>query len=213
MNGHNRIGRHQLKAGLDQQLLGEGIANLHGRALGLGIFFKVSRRHRRAMDAITPGFRPDIDNRIADACRGRVENFIRIRDANCHRIDEDIAIIGGVEIGLTAHGRHAHAIAIAANSGNHAFDQMLHLGMIRPTKPQSVRIRDRARAHSEHIAQNPANARCCTLIGFDVGGVVVALHLENGSQFLPVRPVTNVDHTGILARAANHPVGLGWELL
>ncbi len=57
---------------------------------------------------------------------------------------------------------------------------MLHLGVIGPAEAQRVEIRHRPRAHSEYIAQNAANAGRRALIGFDVGRVVVALHLEDG---------------------------------
>ena len=63
----NRIGRHQFKAGLDQQLFSEGVANLDSRAFFLGILAKIGRRHGRTVNAVAPGFRSDIDNRIAHA--------------------------------------------------------------------------------------------------------------------------------------------------
>src|SRR3546814_19263255 len=48
------------------------------------------------------GFRPDIDDRIADAGCGRVKDLVLFGDADGHRIDQDIAVIGGVEIDLAA---------------------------------------------------------------------------------------------------------------
>ncbi len=65
----DRVRRHQLEARFEQQLLGERIADLHGRALLLRILVELGRRHGRAMDAVAPGLRADIDDRIARALR------------------------------------------------------------------------------------------------------------------------------------------------
>jgi hypothetical protein len=70
-----------------------------------------------------------------------------------------------------------------------------------------VQVGDRPRAHGENVAQDPADPGCRTLIGLDVGGVVVALHLEDGGI-----AVADVDDAGILARAADHPRGGGRQL-
>ena len=121
-------------------------------------------------------------------------------DADGHRVDQDVAVIGAVEIDLAADGRHADAIAVAADAGDDAGDQVAHLGMVGPAEAQRVQIGDRPRAHREHVAQDAADAGRRALIGLDVGRVVVALHLEDRGL-----AVADVDHAGILARAADHP--------
>ena len=204
----DRVGGHQLEAGLDQQLFGEGIAHLHGRALFLALLVEVGAGHGRAVDPVAPGLGADIDDRIADAGGGRIEDLVGIGHAHGHRVDQDVAIIGLVEIGLAANGRHADAVAIAADPRNHALDQAFHLGMIGPAETQRVHVGDGPRAHGEHVAQDAAHAGRRTLIGFDVAGVVVALHLEDGGLAIP-----DVDDPGILARPADHPGGFGRQLL
>ncbi len=89
----NRVGCHQFKTGLDQQLFGKRIADLYGRAFGFGIFGEIGAGHGSAMDAVAPGFGTDIDDGIADAGCGGIENLVLIGDTHGHRIDEDIAII------------------------------------------------------------------------------------------------------------------------
>ena len=118
-----------------------------------------------------------------------------------------------MEIGFPAHGRHADAVAIAADPRDDALHQMLHLGVIGSAKAQRVQVGDRPRAHREDIAQDAADAGGRALIGLDIAGVdiagvVVALHLEDGGL-----TVANVDHARILARPADHPRGLGRQLL
>ena len=205
---HDGVRRHQFEAGLDQQLFRERIADLHGWALGIGVFFEIGAGHGGAVDPVAPGLGADIDDRIADAGGGRIENPVRIGDAHSHRIDEDVAVIGCVEVGLARHGRHAHAIAVAADPGDHAFDEMLHLGVVGPAEAQRIGIRHRPRAHGEHVAQYAAHAGRRALVGLDIGGVVVALHLEDRRL-----PVTDVDDARILSGAADHPGRLGRQLL
>ena len=208
LDGDDRVRRHQLEAGFDQQLLGERIADLNGRALLLAVLGEVGAGHGRAVDAVAAGLRADIHDRIPDAGRGRVEDLVGLRDADGHRVDEDVAVIGRVEIDLAADRRDSDAIAVAADPRDHARDQVPRLRVVGPAEAQRVQVRDRPRAHGEDVAQDPADARRRALIGLDVGRVVVALHLEDRRV-----AVADVDHAGIFAGAANHPRRLGRQLL
>ena len=160
------------------------------------------------MDAVAAGLGADIDHRIADARGGRIEDAVGRRDADGHGVDQDVAVVGGVEVGLAADRRDAHAVAVAADAGDHARHQMPRLGMRRIAEAQRVEVGDRPRAHGEDVAQDAADAGRRALVGLDVGGVVVALHLEDGGL-----AVADVDHAGILARALDHPRRLGRQLL
>ncbi len=160
------------------------------------------------MNAVAPGLGTDIDDRIAHARRRRVEDLVRIGDTHRHRIDEDIAVICRIEIGLAAHGRHADAIAITADPRDHTLHQMLHLRMVGSSEAQRIGIGHRPRAHGEDIAQNAADACRSTLIGLDVARVVVTLHLEDCRL-----TITDIDHARILARTADHPRRFGRQLL
>ena len=113
-----------------------------------------------------------------------------------------------MEIGLAAYGGHADAIAIAADAGDDALDQVLHLGMLGPPETQRIGIRHRARTHGEDIAQDAAHAGRRALVGLDIARVVVALHLEDGGL-----SVADVDDAGIFAGAADHPGCLGRQFL
>ena len=155
-------------------------------------------------DAVAARFRPDIDDGIADAAGRRIENLVLIGDADGHRIDDDIAVIGFVEIGFAAHGRYPDAIAVPADTRDNALDQMLHFGMFGATETQRVHVGHGPRAHGEYVAQYTAHAGRRALIGFDITGMVVALHLENRGQPRAVRSRADIDHARILAGAANH---------
>ena len=104
-----------------------------------------------------------------------------------------------MEIDFTANGGHAEAVAIAADTGDHAGDDVAGALMLGHAEAQGVHGRNRTGPHGEDIAQNAADAGGRALIGFDVGGVVVALHLEDNGL-----TIVNVDHPGILTGALQH---------
>ena len=103
-----------------------------------------------------------------------------------------------MEAHLAAHGRHAEAVAIAPDPFDHAMHEALGLGMRDFAEGQRVHCRDGPRAHGEDVTQDAAHAGCRALIGFDVGRVVVAFHLEDDAL-----AVADVDDARVLAGAAD----------
>ena len=91
-----------------------------------------------------------------------------------------------MEIDLAADRRHAEGIAVAADAGDDAGDQMPGLRMVGRAEAQRVQRRDRPRAHGEDVAQDAADAGRRALVGLDEGGVVVALHLEDDAAPSPM---------------------------
>ena len=195
----DRVGRHQLQTGLDQQLFGEGVADLHGGPLRLRVLAEVRARHGRAVDAVAAGLGPHIDDRVANAGGRRIEDAVGVGHADGHRVDQDVAVIGGVEVHLAADGGHADAVAIAADAVDDAGDQVAHPGVVGPAETQRVHVGDRPRAHGEHVAQDAADPGRRALVRLDVRGVVVRLHLEDRRL-----AVADVDDAGVLAWAADH---------
>ena len=139
LDGDHGAGRHQLETGLQQQLLGERIADLNGRALLLGAGFERGRGHRRAMDAVAAGLGAEVDDRVSDAGRLGIEDRVSAGDAHCHRVDEDIAVVALVKADRAADGRDAERIAVTADSRHHPADEAAGLGMIRRAEPQQMR--------------------------------------------------------------------------
>ena len=199
-------GGHQLQRGLDQELFGEWVAHLHRRALFVGGVVEFLRRHRRAVDAVAPGLGAKIDHRQAGGGGGGVEDLVGVGQAHAHGVDQDVAVIAPVEVGLPRHRRHADAVAVAADAGHHTRHQPLGLGVGWIAEAQRVQERDGPGAHGEHVAHDAADARRRALIGLDVGGVVVALHLENAGL-----PIADIDHARVLPRAADHAWAGGGE--
>ena len=73
------IGCHDFEAGFQQQLFGEGIADLHGRALLGGVVVEFGRRHRGAVNAVAAGLGAEIDDRHVHAGGRRIERSCRYR--------------------------------------------------------------------------------------------------------------------------------------
>ena len=206
LDGDDGVGRHQFQAGFDEEFFGEGVADLDGGALFLAVLVEFSARHGGAVDAVAAGFGADIDHGVAHAGGGGGEDAVGLEDAHGHGIDQRVAVIGGVEIDLAAHGGHAHAIAIAANAADHAIEDAAGAGQAGVAKAQRVEVGDGARPHGEDIAQNAAHAGGGAGIGLDEAGVVVAFHLEDGGQAF-----TDIDHPGVFAGADQHPGRLGGQ--
>ena len=159
------------------------------------------------MDAVAPGLGADVDDRQADALGCRVEDLVGPGEADAHGIDEDVAVVGRVEVGLAADGGHAGAIAVAADAGDDAGNQVARPGVGRVAEAQGVEVGDRARAHGEDVAHDAADAGGGALVGLDVGGVVVALHLEDDGV-----AIADVDHARVLAGPLDHLRALGGKL-
>ncbi len=100
---------------------------------------------------------------------------------------------------LAAHVWHAKAVAVAADTFHHALHQMRGLGVRGQAERQGIHRRDRPRAHREDVAQDAADAGRGALMRFDIGGVVVALHLEDDRLI-----VADIDDARIFARPADH---------
>ncbi len=156
------------------------------------------------MDTVTAGFRTDIDNRVSDTGCCGIEDVVGVGQTHGHRIDQDIAVIGCVEVGFPTDGRDSHAVAVTADAFDDTAKQVAGFRMIRFAKAQSIEVCDRTGTHGEDIAHDAANTGCRTLIGFDKGRVVVAFHLEDGGL-----TIANVDDTSVFTRSLNDPVSLG----
>ena len=160
---------------------------------------ELGRRHGGAVDAVAAGLGADVDDGQADALGRRVEDLVGAREADAHGVDQDVVVVALVEVGLAADRRHADAIAVAADAGDDAVDEVARLGMVGRAEAQRVQVGDGARAHGEHVAHDAADAGRRALVGLDVARVVVALHLEDDAV-----AVAEVDDAGVLAGALDH---------
>ena len=199
LNRDHRSRGHQFKAGLQQALFGEGIADLHGWALFLDGIVEFGACHGGSAHAVAPGLGAQIHHRHPHARGGGIEDGIGLRQTGGKGVHQAIAVIGAVKPHLAAHGRHAKGIAVAADPLDHALDQMRGPGMRRRAEAERIHRRYGARAHGEDIAQDAADAGRRPLMRLDEAGVVVAFHLEDHGL-----TIADIDHARVLARPADH---------
>ena len=193
---------HQLEARLEQQLLHERIADLHGRPLLGRLLVELRRRHRRAVDAVAAGLRADVVDRIADAGGAALDERVGLRDAEAEHVDERIAGVRLLERDLAADRRDADAVAVAGDAGDDAFDDAAGaraVGTVERAEAQRVQQRDRPRAHREDVADDAADAGRRALVRLDERRMVVRFDLEDRRQ-----PVADVDGAGVLAGPLQH---------
>ena len=110
-------------------------------------------------------------------------------------LTRDVGVVASVEIALAANRRHADAVAVAADAGDHARKQVARARMIDAAETKRIERRDRTRAHGEDIAQDATDAGGGSLVGLDKGRMVVAFHFESHGQ-----PAADIDDAGIFTR-------------
>ena len=124
----------------------------------------------------------------------------RAGHAHAHGVHEARVLVAVVEAHLAADRGHADAVAVAADAGDRAAEQVAAAAACELPEPQRVEQRDRLRAHREDVADDAAHAGRGALERLHSAGVVVALDLERHRE-----PVADVDRAGVLAGALQDP--------
>ena len=193
-----------LEGCLDEQLLHEGVADLHAGPLrGAALAEGLRCEHRDAADAIAAGAGAIQDNEISDALRAREVNILMPHRANAEGIHERVAGVARVEDDLAADIRQAQAVAVAADAGDDAGQHAACIGGVGRTEAEWIHDRERAGAHREDVADDAADAGRGALIGLDIGRMIMALDLEGDGP-----AVADVDDAGVLADADEQHIGL-----
>ncbi len=122
LNADDGAGLHGFKAGFEQQLLHERVADLHVGALLLGAFLEFFAGHGGAVDAVAAGLGADIDDGIARAAGLGVEDLVLADEAEREGVHQRIAAVAGLEFGFAAEVGHAKAVAVAGDAAHHAFE-------------------------------------------------------------------------------------------
>ena len=198
----------ELERGLDQELLGEGVADLHARSTFLGpVLEGAGRQHRHPADAVATGGRAEQDEQraLVDLAVRRDEPLGR-RDADAHHVHGGVRRVGRRELHLAAHRRDADAVAVAADPGHHSLEEPPVPLLVERAEPQRVQQRDRSGPHRDHVAHDPADPGRGALVGLDRRGVRVRLELEHDRD-----AVAHVDRAGVLPRTDEHRATLGGQ--
>ena len=196
-----------LEGRLDEQLLGERVADLDGRALG-GVLVaeRGAGEDRGAADPVAAGRAAVEDDEVAGPRRGGPHDPVLADDPDRHHVDQRVALVGRVEDELAADRRHADAVAVAADAADHAVHEVAGPRVAGIAEAEGVEDGDRPGAHREDVAQDAADAGRGALVRLDRAGVVVRLDLEGDRE-----PVADPLHAGVLARPGHDVVAAGGE--
>ena len=88
---------------------------------------------------------------------GEHEPVVR-EQAEAEHVDERVVAVAVVEHDLAADGRDADRVAVAADPGDDALEQVARARVVERAEAQRVHERDRARAHREDVADDAADA-------------------------------------------------------
>ena len=105
----------ELEAALDEHLLGERVADLHGGALGrAALGERVGGEDGCAADAVAAGAGAEQHDLVADAARVGEVQVLVAQHADGEGVDERVGLVHRVEPGLAADVRQAEAVAVEA---------------------------------------------------------------------------------------------------
>ena len=122
----------QVQAALDEHLLGERVADLHGGALRRAALVEgLGGEDRDPADAVAAGLGAEEDDLVADA-RGLGEvDVLDAHRADAQGVDERVALVAVVEDDLAADVGQAEAVAVATDAGDDAGQHALGVGVVR----------------------------------------------------------------------------------
>ena len=179
---------------VDQQLLGDRVADLHARSgdrAGGGVHRQ--RRERRAADPVAAGAATEHDDAVARVRAGEGRTIVGDTDAPGEH--QRVGGVGGVVQHGAGDGRQTDLVAVVGDAVDHALaDPQRVEGAVgdvgerdvgRP-EAQDVGDRDRAVGGAEHVADHAADTGVGAAERFDRRRVVVGLGLEGDRRARPV---------------------------
>src|SRR5204863_9514059 len=110
------VGCEEFEPGFEQQFLFEGIAYLHGRAIGARFFGQLAGGEGGARQTVATGFGADVEDRVADAAGRAARDLFVPQHSETKNIDERISLKAFVEINFPADGRNADAISVMCDA-------------------------------------------------------------------------------------------------
>ena len=137
-------GVQHLERALDEQLLHERVADLHGGTLGGAAVVEGLRREDRGpADAVAAGLGAVEHDEVADAARAREVDVLVAHRADAERVHERVALVARVEHDLAADVGQAQAVSVAADAGDDARQHAVGVGVVGRTEAQRIHHRDR----------------------------------------------------------------------
>ena len=207
-----------LVARADDDVLEEGVRDLHRSAVGLALFLvKDERGEGRAAEAgIVRGLSHE-DDVVANGVPWRiaVDDVLLPDNAQADHIDQAVLVEGPVEIDVAADVGDADGVSVSRDAVHHLAGNVPDLVpalAVRVPEPQVIGNREHLGAHAEHVPDVPSHAGGRAFIGNDLAGVVVALVGNDDSPPLAVN-LPQLDDAGILLRPEDDIGGGGGQHL
>ena len=202
LDGLDELALVELEAALDEHLLGERVADLHGGALGgAAVGEGIGCQDGCPADAVAARACAEEDDLVAGAGGVGELDVLVAHDADREGVDEGVALVDRVEHGLAADVRQAEAVRVERDAARHAVDDAGGVGVVDRAEAQLVHDGDGARAHRDDVAHDAADAGRGALERLDVARVVVRLDLEGHGPTL-----ADVDDARVLAHADHEPL-------
>ena len=151
-----------------------------GRLSLVGLAELGAGEHRRAADAVAARRGAEEDEHVADAGRGRSGSCARVSaEAERHRVDQAVLLVGRLEVDLAADRRHADRVAVVPDARDGAVEQVARAlrRVGSPKRSESSTAIGRAPI-AKMSRRMPADAGGRALEGLDRARVVVRLDLE-----------------------------------
>ncbi len=122
---HQQVGAQQLQTGFQQLLLRERVAHLHRRPLLLqGLVEHLAGQDAGPADAVAARLGPDQHDVVAHPGRLAADDLVVPHQPHGHGVDQAVAGVRVFEVDLAGHGGDAHAVAVAADAGDHMLEQV-----------------------------------------------------------------------------------------
>ncbi len=213
LDAEDGAGLHDFEAGLEEEFFEEGVAHLDVGALLFGALGELFGGHGGAVDAVAAGLGADVEDGVADAGGGCVEDLVFADEAEGEGVEERVAGVAGLEAGFAAEVGNAEAVAVAGDAAGRRPRRWCLCGCVRVglgdssgewAEAEGVHDGERAGAHGEDVAEDAADAGGGALVGLDIGGVVVGLDFEGAGP-----AVADVDDAGVFAGALDDGAGAG----
>ena len=114
----------QLETGLHQAFLEEGVADLHGGTSCRAAGVEHDRREAGAVNPVAAGVGADEQHEVAGPARLGADDAVVLHDPDAHRVDQAVRPVRLIEVELATDSRHADAVAVAADAGDDAVEQV-----------------------------------------------------------------------------------------
>ena len=207
LNGRDAVELVELQAGFTEQLLEEWVPNLDRGAPRYRSLIHLHGGEGRAVDPVTACVGTNHEHDVAGAISLRAAKSALGHQPDAHRVDDRVVGVAAIEIHLTTDGWTAETVAVAADAGDDALEQVTISAFLQWTETQGIEDCDGTCPHGKNIPKDAAHPGSGPLVGLDRRRMVVRFDLEHDRQ-----PIADIDGSRVFAGSLQHMRALGGQL-